>query len=83
VSLVLGFSIPASAGDYAAEISAYRRAHGLSSVKLDSRLSAAARMQAQAMAASGSTATPPRAVFRRASRRCANPEPPKISQPDF
>ena len=54
MSLVLGFSIPAFAGDYAAEISAYRRAHGLSQVKLDSRLNAVALRQAQAMAASGS-----------------------------
>jgi uncharacterized protein YkwD len=54
VGLVLAVSIPASAGDYATEISAYRRAHGLSPVRLDSRLSAVARKQAQAMAASGS-----------------------------
>jgi uncharacterized protein YkwD len=54
VGLVLAVSIPASAGDYAAEISAYRRAHGLSPVRLDSRLSAVARKQAHAMAASGS-----------------------------
>jgi uncharacterized protein YkwD len=53
-SLVLGFSAPAPAGDYAAEISAYRRAHGLSPVRADSRLSAVARKQAQAMASSGS-----------------------------
>jgi uncharacterized protein YkwD len=54
MGLVLGVSIPASAADYAAEISAYRRAHGLSPVRLDSRLSAVARQQAEAMAASGS-----------------------------
>jgi uncharacterized protein YkwD len=54
VSLVLGFSMPVLASDYAAEISAYRRAHGLSQVKLDSRLNAVALKQAQAMAASGS-----------------------------
>jgi uncharacterized protein YkwD len=53
-SLVLGFSVPAVASDYASQISAYRRAHGLSQVKLDSGLSAAALKQAQAMAASGS-----------------------------
>jgi uncharacterized protein YkwD len=53
-SLVVGFSVPVAAGDYAAEISAYRRAHGLSQVKLDSRLSAVALKQAQAMAVSGS-----------------------------
>ena len=54
VSLVLGFSMPALASDYAAEISAYRRAHGLSSARADSRLSAVALKQAQAMASSGS-----------------------------
>ena len=54
LSLVLGFSVPASASDYAAQISGYRRAHGLSQVTLDSRLSAVALTQAQAMAASGS-----------------------------
>jgi uncharacterized protein YkwD len=54
VSLVLGLSAPALASDYAAQISAYRRAHGLSAVRLDSRLSAVALKQAQAMAASGS-----------------------------
>jgi uncharacterized protein YkwD len=54
VSLVLGFAAPTLASDYAAEISAYRRAHGLSAVRADSRLSAVALRQAQAMAASGS-----------------------------
>ncbi len=54
VSLVLGFALPACADDYASEISAYRRAHGLSAVRLDSRLSTVARKQAEAMAASGS-----------------------------
>jgi uncharacterized protein YkwD len=53
-SLVLGFSVSALASDYAAEISAYRRAHGLSAVRADSRLSAVALKQAQAMASSGS-----------------------------
>ncbi|WP_244524901.1 MULTISPECIES: CAP domain-containing protein [Bradyrhizobium] len=38
----------------AGAVSAYRKAHGLSAVKLDGRLSAAARKQAQAMAATGS-----------------------------
>jgi uncharacterized protein YkwD len=52
-SLVLGLSVPALAGGYAAEISAYRRAHGLSAVRADSRLSAVALKQAQAMASSG------------------------------
>jgi uncharacterized protein YkwD len=51
--LVLGFAVPAMAGDYADTISAYRRAHGLSSVKADGRLSAVALKQAQAMASTG------------------------------
>ncbi len=41
------------AGDYASEISAYRHAHKMSAVKLDSRLNAVALAQAKAMAASG------------------------------
>jgi uncharacterized protein YkwD len=49
----LSFTVPALAADYAGAISAYRRAHGLSAVTLDSRLDAVARRQAQAMAASG------------------------------
>jgi uncharacterized protein YkwD len=53
VGLVLGFSVSAFAGDYAGQISAYRRAHGLSTVRADSKLSAVALRQAQAMAASG------------------------------
>jgi len=44
---------PALAGDYASDISAYRKTHKLSAVKLDSRLNAVALKQAQAMAASG------------------------------
>jgi uncharacterized protein YkwD len=52
-ALVLGMSVPALAGDYASQISAYRGAHGLSSVRMDSRLSAVALRQAQAMAATG------------------------------
>ena len=54
VSLVLGFLVPAVASDYASQISAYRRAHGLSAVRADSKLSAVALWQAQAMASSGS-----------------------------
>jgi uncharacterized protein YkwD len=50
----LGVAAPAMASDYANAISAYRRAHGLPAVKLDSRLSAVALKQAQAMAATGS-----------------------------
>jgi uncharacterized protein YkwD len=44
---------PLMAGDYASEISAYRRAHKMSAVKLDSRLNAVALAQAKAMAESG------------------------------
>jgi uncharacterized protein YkwD len=53
--LVLGLAsiIPATASDYAGEISAYRRAHGLSVVRLDSRLNAVALQQARAMASTG------------------------------
>lgn len=50
----LGVATPVMASDYADAISAYRRAHGLPAVKLDSRLSAVALKQAQAMAATGS-----------------------------
>jgi uncharacterized protein YkwD len=50
VGLVLGLSAPAVASDYASQISAYRRAHGLSAVRADSKLSAVALRQAQAMA---------------------------------
>ena len=50
----LSLAVPAMAGDYASEISAYRRAHGLPAVKLDGRLNAVALAQARAMAASGS-----------------------------
>jgi uncharacterized protein YkwD len=53
VGLVLGLSVPAIASDYASQISAYRRAHGLSAVRADSKLSAVALKQAQAMASSG------------------------------
>jgi uncharacterized protein YkwD len=50
----LGFAAAAGAGDYAGEISAYRRANGLSAVKSDGRLAAVALKQAQAMASTGS-----------------------------
>jgi uncharacterized protein YkwD len=53
VGLVLGLSVPAFASDYASQISAYRRAHGLSAVRADSKLDAVALRQAQAMASSG------------------------------
>ena len=46
-------AMTATAADYASEISAYRRAHGLPTVKLDGRLDAFALKQAQAMASSG------------------------------
>jgi uncharacterized protein YkwD len=53
VSLGLGFAPPAAAADYAGAISAFRRAHGLSAVRLDGRLNAVALEQARAMASSG------------------------------
>jgi uncharacterized protein YkwD len=53
LGFVLGMSHPAFASDYASQISAYRRTHGLSPVRLDSRLTAVALRQAQAMASSG------------------------------
>jgi uncharacterized protein YkwD len=49
----LGFATAVAAGDYASAISAYRRAHGLSAVRPDSRLGAVALKQAQAMASTG------------------------------
>jgi uncharacterized protein YkwD len=49
--LALSFSL--SFADYASQISAYRRAHGLSAVRLDNRLSAIALAQARAMASTG------------------------------
>jgi uncharacterized protein YkwD len=49
----LSLAAPAGADDYAGAISAYRRAHGLSAVKPDSRLAAVALKQARAMAATG------------------------------
>ncbi len=48
-----GFAVPARAADYAGEISAYRRAHGLPAVRLDGRLNAVALRQARAMASTG------------------------------
>jgi uncharacterized protein YkwD len=53
IVLIVNLTIPAMAADYASQISAYRRAHGLSAVRMDSRLSAVARRQAQAMASRG------------------------------
>jgi uncharacterized protein YkwD len=51
--VAVSFAVPALAGDYGGEISAYRKTHKLPAVKLDSRLNAVALKQAQAMAASG------------------------------
>lgn len=51
--LSLSFAATATAADYAGAISAYRRAHGLPAVRSDSRLSAVALKQAQAMATTG------------------------------
>jgi uncharacterized protein YkwD len=53
LSFSLSFAVSATAGDYASAISAYRHAHGLSAVRLDSRVSAVALAQARAMASSG------------------------------
>ena len=54
LSFCLGFAATAAADDYAGAISAYRRAHGLSAVRSDGRLSEVALKQAQAMALTGS-----------------------------
>jgi uncharacterized protein YkwD len=53
LSFSLSFAVTATAGDYASAISAYRLAHGLPAVRLDSRLSAVALKQARAMASTG------------------------------
>ena len=52
--VVLGMisTLPSAAADYAGQISAFRRAQGLSAVTLDSKLNAVALFQAQAMSAS-------------------------------
>ena len=52
--LASGLAAAANAADYAGAISAYRRAHGMTVVKLDGKLNAVALKQAQAMAATGS-----------------------------
>jgi uncharacterized protein YkwD len=52
IVLVL-ISVPVQAADYAGQVSAFRRAHGLSAVTLDGKLNAVAQYQAQAMASSG------------------------------
>ena len=51
--LVLVWALPAQAADYAGQISAFRRAHGLSAVALDGKLNAVALYQAKAMSDSG------------------------------
>src|SRR5258708_24374057 len=53
LSFSLCFIAAANADDYAGAISSYRRAHGLSSGRSDSRLGAGALKQARAMASSG------------------------------
>jgi uncharacterized protein YkwD len=50
---LIGASPSAWAADYAAEVSAYRRSHGLGAVKTDGALTAAAQRQATAMAGAG------------------------------
>lgn len=50
----LSFATAANATDYASAISAYRHAHGLPRVRLDSHLNALALRQAQAMSLTGS-----------------------------
>ncbi|WP_424628524.1 CAP domain-containing protein [Bradyrhizobium sp. SYSU BS000235] len=53
ICFILTLQTSAMAADYASQISAYRRTHGLSSVKIDSWLNAVALQQARAMASSG------------------------------
>jgi uncharacterized protein YkwD len=53
LSFSLGCAATAPAADYAGEISAYRRGHGLPAVKMDGRLNEVALKQARAMAATG------------------------------
>ncbi|HEY2211827.1 MAG TPA: CAP domain-containing protein [Bradyrhizobium sp.] len=74
LSLALIFAVPALAADYASEISAYRRAPGLSAVRPDSRLAAIALKQARAMASSSAGGN-----FATRVGTCANPELPKTS----
>lgn len=51
VATVLSFAGPARADSIAGQVSAYRKAHGLTAVQIDGRLNALALQQAQAMAA--------------------------------
>lgn len=50
IALLIAATAPGCAADYSAEVSAYRRAHGLGAVKTDGALTAAAQRQASAMA---------------------------------
>ncbi|WP_441278670.1 CAP domain-containing protein [Tardiphaga sp. 172_B4_N1_3] len=52
-ALIAATIVETRAADYASQISAFRRAHKLSSVTLDSKLNAVALAQAQAMSSSG------------------------------
>jgi hypothetical protein len=61
VCFFLCVQIYAMAADCAGQISADRRAHGLSAVTVDSRLNAVALQQARAMASSGTIS--PHRVF--------------------
>ncbi|WGS21276.1 MULTISPECIES: CAP domain-containing protein [unclassified Bradyrhizobium] len=54
LGFVLGLTTAASAADYAGVLSAYRRAHGMSRVRLDAKLNAMVLRQARAMSATGS-----------------------------
>jgi uncharacterized protein YkwD len=53
LGLLLAAATPAAAEDVAALVSQYRRAHGLSAVKIDAELTAVAERQARAMAKNG------------------------------
>jgi uncharacterized protein YkwD len=63
LALSLGLAAPAAAADFAGDISAYRRAHGLSAVKLDGRLTEVALKQARAMASSGTVSHSAGGIF--------------------
>jgi uncharacterized protein YkwD len=51
IGVMLALSGSAWSADFASQLNVYRRAHGLSPVRMDSRLSAVAAQQARAMAA--------------------------------
>jgi uncharacterized protein YkwD len=71
VAAVLAFGMlgPAMAGDYASQISAFRRTQGLSAVTLDSKLNEVALFQAQAMSSGG-----------KVSHEIAGPFPTRIAK---